>query len=137
MNRTHFEREMNRLVDTYGSKSYPETRVNLIWREVKDFPDHWMTRTVDSFIKYQRQAPMMSEFNEEMSKERERNHDSLKAVHKQEINELMHSNEIVRTFCQGIRDIAIGKLDGSDKECFKKLVQNTRGTKRWEDKDET
>lgn len=72
MNLNHFQTQINRLAETYGGQHYKRERIELIWREVGSFPDSWLTRTVDRFIGELRQPPLVSEFREEASKERER-----------------------------------------------------------------
>lgn len=68
----HFRYQMNRLAETFGANHYKSERVRMIWQAIKDLSDHWLEKTVDSFIGYQRHAPLLEEFSGEISKERER-----------------------------------------------------------------
>ena len=72
MQRGSFQREMDRLVETFGGQHYKSQRLELIWREVKDFSDTWFQTIVDRLIGECRYAPLLPEFREESSKERER-----------------------------------------------------------------
>lgn len=72
MDRTHFLLQVKRLHNTYGPKSYNEERGELLWREVQDLSNYWMTKAVDLFVGSHRQAPLLPEFREEIAKERER-----------------------------------------------------------------
>lgn len=72
MNRSFFQQQMNRLGDTFGVNQYKIERIEVIWKEVRDFSDSWFSKTVDKFIGECRHAPLMAEFRDEISKERER-----------------------------------------------------------------
>lgn len=63
---------MNRITELFGIKHYNLDRVELIWREVNQLSDEWMVRTVDLFIGNKLYPPLMPDFREEISKERER-----------------------------------------------------------------
>lgn len=68
---------MLRLENCYASKHrldlfYNKDRGDLIWREVQQLSDEWMVRTVDLFIGEYERPPLMPQFREQISKERER-----------------------------------------------------------------
>jgi hypothetical protein len=67
-----FQKQMNRLAETFGAASYKGDRVTMLWRRVKDFSSHWLERTVDGFVLGSRQAPLPADFEEAISLERER-----------------------------------------------------------------
>lgn len=71
MDANHFKQQIGRLVETFGANHYKPERVNLIWREVKDAPDAWLTRVVDELIGSSRYAPLLTEFREHLSRLRE------------------------------------------------------------------
>lgn len=67
-----FMTQMQRLADCFGAKYYIEDRRRLIWKRVQDLSDEWMVRTIDGFVGYSRQAPLLAEFEEQVSKETDR-----------------------------------------------------------------
>lgn len=75
MDRKHFLKEMLRLENCFrmpNREFYGQERCQIIWKEVCHLSDEWMSRTVDLFIGMHRQPPLMPEFREEISRERER-----------------------------------------------------------------
>lgn len=72
MTEQEFTIQMNRLAETFGKSAYSSERVKLIWSAVRDFSQQWWGSTVNYFIGYQKQAPLMSEIGEAVGKERER-----------------------------------------------------------------
>lgn len=79
----HFQGQMKRLTAQFP-QAYSQERVALIWREVQGFSDAWFTRIVDKFVGECRQAPLMAEFRNEISFERERNWSKQKEQHAQD-----------------------------------------------------
>lgn len=73
MNDNEFRIQLDRLRQVYGDRSYPEDRARLLWKAVAAFSGSWLARTVDSMIGSLRQAPMLSDFQEAITQERERN----------------------------------------------------------------
>jgi hypothetical protein len=63
---------MTRLTAAYGKSVYSEERAKLIWRAVESLSSAWWEKTVDEFIAYCRQAPLMDQIREKVSEERER-----------------------------------------------------------------
>lgn len=74
MNRGHFDKQIDRLRETFGAQHYRDERVGLIIVEVRDMADEWMTRACNLFIGEFRQAPLLPDFRAEKSKEMERQH---------------------------------------------------------------
>lgn len=72
MTEFHFQQEMQRLVETFGKAAFGSERAKILWREVGMYSNQWFTQVVDRFIGELRQAPLMPEFREAISKERER-----------------------------------------------------------------
>lgn len=72
MEMDQFQKQLKRLVDTYGAQAYGTERTTLIWRDVQSFSNEWLTWTVDRFLGSCRIAPLPSEFSEAASQERER-----------------------------------------------------------------
>lgn len=72
MTEAQFTTQLNRLAETFGKAAYGTERARLIWFEVKDLDATWFMRSVDELIGTMRQAPLMTEFREKVSIERER-----------------------------------------------------------------
>lgn len=68
-----FDRQIRRLSDTYGAQHFKQERLTILWRKVNSYSAAWLERTVDGLIAHHRQAPMISDFEESISVERERN----------------------------------------------------------------
>lgn len=105
MNPQHFQAQTNRLSDQFGHTAYGTDRRKILWKEVQDFSDAWFTKVVDKFIGEFRQAPLMAEFREEISRERERTHFSEKREHAQDAKDFFRCSydaEGSRHICQYI-----------------------------------
>lgn len=72
MTQNDFQVQMNRLTETFGKAAYGTERLKLIWLELRDFDVSWFERVVSRFIGDSRQAPMLTDFRELASRERER-----------------------------------------------------------------
>lgn len=124
---THFKHQMNRLADTFGANQYKTERVQVIWKAVKDLSDAWLTKTVDYFVGYFRQAPLMQEFEEEISKERERLYRLERETEEREAKQFMshYSGQDIQTICSQIRDRVVGKMPESDFNSMLKLLKRS------------
>ena len=124
MDRNHFQNEINRLVDTYGTNQYKPERVKIIWREVELLSNAWMTRTVDFFVGNHRHAPIVPEFREEAAKERERLHELKKKEHTKDAKEYMsmYSALDIQTISGQIRDRIKGNMSDDEFDAFKKVL---------------
>lgn len=67
-----FTEQMQRIADTFGNQMYSKDRLALIWKEVQEFEDNWFVRVCDQLIGECRIPPLLPEFRENISKERER-----------------------------------------------------------------
>lgn len=72
MTESHFSQQLTRLQENFGRTAYSTERTKLLWREVKDLSPEWLTGVVDSFIGSMRHAPLIPDFSEQASTERER-----------------------------------------------------------------
>lgn len=72
MTEIEFTKEMNRLETAFGQKGANQERTKIIWKEIKDFSASWLNRTVSLFIGNLRQFPLLSDFQEQATIERER-----------------------------------------------------------------
>lgn len=86
MTESFFQMQLRRLTTNWPN-TYNSERSALLWREVKDFSDEWFARLVDRFIGELRQPPLMPEFREAISAERERNWSREKAQHARDAKE--------------------------------------------------
>lgn len=84
MTAQEFQRQIGRLVETYGKEAYATERCKLIWREVRDFDAAWWEQTVDHFIGDCRFPPLMPEIREKASFERERIYRTEKAAYRKQ-----------------------------------------------------
>lgn len=127
MNQSHFQSQMNRLAETYGAMQYKRERIELIWREVKDFEDRWLEGVVDEFIGTCRQAPLLPEFREKSSIERERLYQIEKAKNRVESERAFNrlfDNEIIASICKTIGDRARGNVED---KVYADFVRGVRG----------
>lgn len=72
MSPQEFGAQIDRLKRTFGDRAYPEERNRLIYREVKDFDRRWLESVVDGLIANCRQAPILADFAQVISAEKER-----------------------------------------------------------------
>lgn len=121
MNWDKFTKQIDRLAQTYGKNAYGEERVLLVWKEVKDLSDQWIEKVIDGFIGECRQAPLMTEFREQISKERERLWRIEKAKNAQDAKDFFagtYQDEDKATICQYIKKRLNGKVSDEDYETF-------------------
>lgn len=75
MDRKTFLLQLKRLESCFGNQHrevYNQDRGELIWREVNQLSDEWMVKITDLFIGEFDRPPLMPQFREQISKERER-----------------------------------------------------------------
>jgi hypothetical protein len=116
-----FTQQMNRIASTYGKNTYGDERVQIIWREVKDFSSEWMIKTVDRFIGELRQAPLMPEFREEIAKEREKLWYIEKKQRQRDAKDFfdgIYAPDDKRTICQFIQKRLRHEVSDSDYQTF-------------------
>lgn len=126
MDLNHFSNELDRLSNTFGERAYGDERVKIIWREVQEFSNEWLTRIVDEFIGSHRLAPLMPEFREHISRERERLYAIDKRKNAIEAESFMREtfNPEIATFYIGeMKRMLSGKMSALDKGAFLKLTQ--------------
>lgn len=117
MTEQEFNTQVQRLVNNFGKQAYSPERALLLWREVNDFSGRWFSNTVDKFIGELKHAPLLPEFREEISKERERLWNQEKDNHKKEVSDFwegtFHTDE-VKSICEKIRRRL--KMEASEEE---------------------
>lgn len=67
-----FQRQIERLKETFGQQHYKDERVKLIWRDVSDLKNEWFSAVVSEFIYSSRQAPLGDDFRLKVSQERQK-----------------------------------------------------------------
>lgn len=72
MTRDHFRTDMERLIELFPGAYKSNARIEIIWRCVSSLEDQAFTRIVDQLIGSSRQAPMVPDFEQLASIERER-----------------------------------------------------------------
>lgn len=118
-----FTQQLNRVASTFGKNAYGDERIQLIWREVKDLSSNWMVKTVDRFIGECRHAPLMPEFREEISKERERLwqfEKKQRAKDAKDFFEGVYAPEDKKTICQFIQKRLRNEVLDADYQTFVK-----------------
>ena len=65
-----FQRQIERLKETFGQQHYKDERVKLIWRDVQDLKNDWFSTVVSEFIYCARQAPLGDDFRLKISEEK-------------------------------------------------------------------
>lgn len=121
MNKNSFQQQISRLVETFGANHYKPERINLIWGEIQDLSDWWMAKTMDRFIGELRQPPLMVEFREEISKERERLWKIEKAKNEKDAKDFYsgtYAPEDKKTICQMISKRLQGKVSDAEYATF-------------------
>lgn len=121
MTQDHFKIQAKRLMDTYGKQHFSEERLKLIWLEVKDFADEWFENVCSGFIGYMRQAPMVTDFREACSIERERVWAREKIINKRESEWAMKQlfdGPMIKSICKTISSRIIGAVDDETFENF-------------------
>jgi len=71
MTPAEFQVQVGRLSETFGKNAYGSERIALIWKEVSLLSNETFIRIVDRFVGELRQAPLLPDFREAASKERE------------------------------------------------------------------
>jgi hypothetical protein len=128
MTHQEFDHHMNRLKDCFGDRSYSDERTKRIWREVRDFDSNWFEKIVDRFIGQERQPPILPQFQEETSIERERLWKIEKEQHARDAKEFfqgMYQPDDVRTICQFIVKRITGGVSDEDYANFVKHLKET------------
>lgn len=67
-----YQRQIERLKETYGQQHYRDERVKLIWRDVCELTNAWFSQIVSEFIYCSRQAPLGDDFRLKIGEERQK-----------------------------------------------------------------
>ena len=124
MTTIHFQSEIERLVKVFGDKAYPKERTKLIWDQVKYLSDEWMTNTVNYFIGYLRTPPLMAEFGEQVSRQREKDYSFTKSIHSREAKDFMQEKFLGPDDVKFAAGSIIRRLKGGmSDEDYKKFIR--------------
>ncbi len=63
MNKLEFSEQMARMTESFGEKTYTQSRTDLIWKMVQDMEPGDFRRVVDHFIRSSRNPPLPSDFD--------------------------------------------------------------------------
>jgi hypothetical protein len=125
MNQQEFQNQINRLEKQFGK--YGTERCTLLWREVKDLNGPWFERVMDQLISSCRQAPLLPEFREEISRERERLWRMEKEERKKDAHDFFEGSyqpDDIKTICQVIKDRINRKISDQDYQSFVSQLEN-------------
>lgn len=126
MDKEVFIQQMERLKDLFGVKNYNPDRAQLIWKEVHQLSDEWMIRTTDHFVGTCRQPPLIAEFREEISKERDRLWRIQKSVHKTEAERV----DLSRFLCDDCTNTGLVVKDHDGQQFYAFRCHCDHGLKR-------
>jgi hypothetical protein len=127
MTLVEFQNQMQRLIEQFGKNAYSQGRAELVWREVKDLQPRWWERTVDHLLGECRQAPLMPEFRDAISKERERLWHYEKAQNAKDAKDFFSSSyqaDDVKTICGMIMKRLQGGVSDADYQNFQSMLSN-------------
>lgn len=111
-----FNSQMQRLTKTFGKTPYSEERIALIWKAVSNpnLSAAWFERAIDHLIGSMRQPPLLPEFQEQISRELEREWQKTKERGHQEAKDFWdgtYQTEDMRTICAMINKRMFGHVD--------------------------
>lgn len=127
MDRNIFDAQVSRILETYGERSFPRERAKLLWSEVQCLSNFWMIQIVDYFIGSLRQSPLISDFRDQIARERERLWKTEKDQHREESEAAMksiYSGDDLSMICKTIRDRIQGRVSDRDWECNLQLLNS-------------
>lgn len=137
MNEKEFQTQILRLIRVYGEPAYKTERTQLIWREMSSLPADSFCRVVDFLIAECRQPPMLKEFREAVSIEREKLHAKEKKDHTKDSWEFWKgsgqataSNEEQVWVFQAIRMRIKREMPDNDWSAFMKLIETRFGRQK-------
>lgn len=128
MNRNEFEREMARLVNTFGKTHYNIERTTLIWEAVRPYSVAWWARAVDEFIGSFRSPPLLPEIRDAVARERERQWGEQKKENAANAKEFMNylGSEEISEICRGIRQRITGQMSDENFTGFVKVLDGLK-----------
>lgn len=111
MNFYDFERHMKRLISTFGADKYPGERLQILFQNLKDTDAEIFGMAVERLIANQRTAPLLAQFQSEITLVREQRHYRSKEQYRKEAeafwrssfhpDEVKHIAECIRLRMQG------------------------------------
>jgi hypothetical protein len=106
MDKAFFQKQIDRLAETFGANQYKPERIKLIWNEVSHLSEEWLRNTVDHFIGDFRLSPLVPDFRKEIILERERLWNLEKSKHTRDTLSFSghtYADEEIKFICEQIR----------------------------------
>lgn len=120
----HFKSQIGRLIKKFGAKYYDEEFCKILWGNVQDLSEDWISKVIAEFIFTARQAPLGEEWRKFVSEEKERLYYIEKKDHKKEAEKFMskYSGEDIQTICGQITQRVKGQMSDVNFKTFKKMI---------------
>lgn len=122
-----FQMEMNRLMEQFGKGNYSTERCKILWKEVQEYDATWFAGVIDKFIGESRHPPLMPDFREEISRERERLWRIEKRQHSEDAKSFFDckfDNTEKSTICKTIIARMQGKVSDADYAKFVEVLES-------------
>lgn len=114
---------MGRLERQFGK--FGTERCTLLWREVSEFSNEWFSQVIDEFIGTLRQMPLLTEFRDQISLERERLRRIEKAKERQDARDFWEGTyhpEEVKNIAETIRKRLQGQVTEDEFSQFLRML---------------
>lgn len=124
MNKTHFETQMKRLSAVFPNAYSSSERVEVIYKAVCAVEEETFTRIITGLIGSSKYAPLVPDFLNQMSLEREKNRTKGKEQEKKDGDEFWgnYHNDEKHEIGETIRNRARGLVGDTDWESFLKVL---------------
>lgn len=121
MTKDEFQLQIDRLRSTWPS-SYPEEKVTLIWRTVRDMPEFWFENLVSKLIAHSRAAPLPVDFIEAFEVHRKKNRNFSSSIDAGPKNVSIFSDEERKQLFEICRKAASGAISKQESKKHADLV---------------
>lgn len=138
MNRDEFSAEIKRLEQQFGP--YGAARMEILFRQVGEFSHRWFKGIIDTKLAGCRYMPLPVEFSDDVSIEREREHQRRKEQHTKDAEEKFlkdgygvapngenwggySTDDQKKSYCSMIRDIFSKKIQGDAASAAVSLIK--------------
>ncbi len=126
MTQQEFQIQIVRIEKQFGG--YGAERAIILWKMVEPFSAKWFKQVVDSKLASCRQMPLPAEFQDDISLEREREHQRQKEQNSRDAKNFLTEesmtfpNEEVRDICKEIRKTLTGEKTESESQRYTSLL---------------
>jgi hypothetical protein len=128
MKHDEFAKQIDRLIVQFGKQSYSEERAALIWKEMFHIDAHEMEKVVDKFIGEFRHAPLLTDFRDELAKNREQKREKDKEREAQPWSAL--PDDEIRMVMQTITKRSLGQVPDDEWRGFMSTLDEWAKTRR-------